>query len=84
MFKLTKQPFSTSRIVELNIQLGAELPDVNKGSYCFTDGVGAAGIEVMREAAKALGHRKGINATPSAIQFRLGQVLANSTWPCSN
>ena len=66
------QPFSTSRIVNVDINLGPELEDVNRNGHCFTDGVAVAGREVMREAAKALGSTTGINATPSAIQFRLG------------
>lgn len=66
------QPFSTSRIVNIEIQLGKPLADVKRNGYCFTDGVGVAGREVMRMAAAALGTTKGINALPSAIQFRLG------------
>lgn len=66
------QPFSTSRIVKINIVLGPELPDVKRNGYCFTDGVGVAGLAVLIEAAIALGVLKGLNATPSAIQFRLG------------
>lgn len=54
--------------------MGPLLQDIKRGGYCFTDGVGAAGKEVMHEAAKALGHNQGINATPSAIQIRLGWV----------
>lgn len=72
------QPFSTSRIVNLEVTLGPSLPDVEvkgpKGTYCFTDGCGVAGDEVMKEAARALGIKKGIDLFPSAIQFRLGSV----------
>ena len=67
------QPFSTSRIVELDISVRKpDMPDVERNGYCFTDGVGVAGPEVMMMAAKALGTTQGLNATPSAIQFRLG------------
>ncbi|WWC90607.1 uncharacterized protein L201_005543 [Kwoniella dendrophila CBS 6074] len=75
-------PFSTSRIVDMKIKLGVQLPDVKRNGRTFTDGVAVAGQEVLRQAAFALGERKGINATPSAIQFRLGGakgVLAH--WP---
>jgi RNA-dependent RNA polymerase len=70
--ELIVKPFSTSRIVDLNIHMGPKLQDVERNGYCFTDGVGVAGTEVMREAARALGYTRGINGTPSAIQFRLG------------
>jgi RNA-dependent RNA polymerase len=72
----SSQPFSTSRIVNIDIRLKAELPDINRNGYCFTDGVAVAGREVMRQAARALGSTRGINAAPSAIQFRLGSVEA--------
>ncbi|ORX38450.1 RNA dependent RNA polymerase-domain-containing protein [Kockovaella imperatae] len=65
-------PFSTSRIVDLKITIGRNLADVERGKYCFTDGVGVAGRALMKEAAKALGTKTGINAQPSAIQVRLG------------
>ncbi|WRT68501.1 uncharacterized protein IL334_005477 [Kwoniella shivajii] len=65
-------PFSTSRIVDLKITLGAQLPDVERNGRTFTDGVAVAGIDVLRQAAYALGEKKGLNASPSAIQFRLG------------
>lgn len=58
--------------MDLNIKLGPRLEDVEKGQYCFTDGVGVAGAEVMREAAKALGYTRSLHSKPSAIQFRLG------------
>ena len=70
--KLISQPFSTSRIVNLDVTLGPEIPDIERNGSCFTDGVGLGGSEVMREAARALGFLRGINSTPSAIQFRLG------------
>jgi len=72
LYKLISQPFSTSRIVDMKIDLGPPLHDVKRTTYCFTDGVAVAGIEVMRQAARALGTTRGINASPSAIQFRLG------------
>lgn len=52
--------------------MGPRLSDVERNGYTFTDGVGIAGVEVMKEAARALGVKAGINATPSVIQFRLG------------
>ncbi|WWD19157.1 hypothetical protein CI109_103615 [Kwoniella shandongensis] len=75
-------PFSTSRIVEMKIVMGSKLPDVERNGFTFTDGVAVAGKEVLRQAALALGEKRGINLTPSAIQFRLGGakgVLAD--WP---
>ncbi|RXK35060.1 hypothetical protein M231_07680 [Tremella mesenterica] len=75
-------PFSTSRIVEINVDIGLQIPDVERNGHCFTDGVGLAGFEVMREAARALGFREGINSTPSAIQFRLGGAKGMlAFWP---
>ncbi|WVQ80183.1 hypothetical protein IAT38_002288 [Cryptococcus sp. DSM 104549] len=65
-------PFSTSRIVEMKIELGPRLPDVERNGRTFTDGVAVAGKEVLKQAALALGEKKGLNLTPSAIQFRLG------------
>ena len=58
--------------------MGAQVPDIERNGYTFTDGVGFAGRAVLAEAAKALGHTKGINSKPSAIQFRLGYVDAVS------
>ncbi|WVW85521.1 hypothetical protein I302_107559 [Kwoniella bestiolae CBS 10118] len=75
-------PFSTSRIVDMNIKVGVQLPDIERNGRTFTDGVAVAGLEVLRQAAAALGQQKGLNASPSAIQFRLGGakgVLAY--WP---
>nr|XP_019011562.1 RNA-dependent RNA polymerase 1 [Kwoniella pini CBS 10737]OCF50343.1 RNA-dependent RNA polymerase 1 [Kwoniella pini CBS 10737] len=75
-------PFSTSRIVDMKITLGQELKDIQRNGRTFTDGVAMAGLEVLQNAAFALGERKGLNASPSAIQFRLGGakgVLAH--WP---
>ncbi|KAK4685416.1 RNA-dependent RNA polymerase, partial [Tremellales sp. Uapishka_1] len=65
-------PFSTSRIVDLRIRIGPQLPDVERNGNTFTDGCAVAGSEIMRLAAKALGTDVGVNAAPSAIQFRLG------------
>ncbi|OCF75911.1 RNA-dependent RNA polymerase 1 [Kwoniella mangroviensis CBS 8886] len=75
-------PFSTSRIVDINIKAGKELPDIKRNGRTFTDGVAVAGQDVLIQAALALGEHKGLNAKPSAIQFRLGGakgVLAY--WP---
>jgi RNA-dependent RNA polymerase len=72
---LTGQPFSTSRIVDIDATLGPTEPDIERNGYCFTDGVGFAGRAVLAEAARALGHHRGINSQPSAIQFRLGQAV---------
>ncbi|KAK6910761.1 hypothetical protein I203_104793 [Kwoniella mangroviensis CBS 8507] len=75
-------PFSTSRIVDINIKVGKELPDIKRNGRTFTDGVAVAGQDVLIQAALALGEHKGLNAKPSAIQFRLGGakgVLAY--WP---
>ncbi|ORY35716.1 RNA dependent RNA polymerase-domain-containing protein [Naematelia encephala] len=75
-------PFSTSRIVQLDIKLGREINDVERNEHCFTDGVAVAGIEIMKEAARTLGATKGLNSTPSAIQFRLGGAKGVLTcWP---
>jgi RNA-dependent RNA polymerase len=52
--------------------MGPQMPDIERNNFCFTDGVGFAGRAVLAEAARALGHEKGINSQPSAIQFRLG------------
>jgi len=71
---ILSKPFSTSRIVDLKIVVGPELPDVERNGHLFTDGCAVAGSEVMREAARALGTTRGIDANPSAIQFRLGCV----------
>ncbi|AFR96691.2 RNA-dependent RNA polymerase 1 [Cryptococcus neoformans C23] len=65
-------PFSTSRIVNMKINIGEELPDIERNGRCFTDGCGIAGREVLNQAALALNEKVGINAQPSAIQFRLG------------
>jgi RNA-dependent RNA polymerase len=54
--------------------MGPKMPDIERNGYTFTDGVGFAGRAVMAEAARALGHHKGLNSQPSAIQFRLGYV----------
>ena len=62
-------------MVNIEIQRGPDLADIKRNGRCFTDGVAAAGSEVMREAARALGSTRGINATPSAIQFRMGSVI---------
>ncbi|WVR09517.1 hypothetical protein IAU60_006585 [Kwoniella sp. DSM 27419] len=75
-------PFSTSRIVDLKITIGRQLADVERNGRIFTDGVAMAGGDVLKQAALALGEKQGLNATPSAIQFRLGGakgVLAD--WP---
>lgn len=72
--KLRVQPFSTSRSVKIDLQMGPQVPDIERNGYCFTDGVGFAGRAVLAEAAKALGYTWGINSRPSAIQFRLGYV----------
>ena len=56
----------------MKIDIGPLMKDVERNGFTFTDGVGAAGQGVMRQAALALGHNKGLNATPTAIQFRLG------------
>jgi RNA-dependent RNA polymerase len=48
------------------------MPDVKRNGYTFTDGVGFAGRAVLAEAARALGHSRGLMSQPSAIQFRLG------------
>ncbi|WWC93489.1 hypothetical protein V866_000324 [Kwoniella sp. B9012] len=75
-------PFSTSRNVDINIKIGNELPDIKRNGRTFTDGVAVAGQDVLIQAALALGEQKGLNAKPSAIQFRLGGakgVLAY--WP---
>ncbi|WVF67576.1 hypothetical protein IAT40_002334 [Kwoniella sp. CBS 6097] len=75
-------PFSTTRSVDMNITIGPQLRDVERNGRTFTDGVAMAGSDVLRQAAYALGERRGLNATPSAIQFRLGGakgVLAD--WP---
>ncbi|KAL1413347.1 hypothetical protein Q8F55_001106 [Vanrija albida] len=55
-----------------DIVLGDEYPDIERNGHCFTDGCSIAGREVMRKAAAALGDKRGVNSTPSAIQFRLG------------
>jgi RNA-dependent RNA polymerase len=54
--------------------MGPEMPDVVRNGFTFTDGVGFAGRAVLAEAARALGHSRGILSQPSAIQFRLGYV----------
>ncbi|KAK8854698.1 hypothetical protein IAR55_003437 [Kwoniella newhampshirensis] len=75
-------PFSTSRIVDMEVAIGKQIPDIERNGYTFTDGVAVAGKEVLKQAALALGEKKGLNSTPSAIQFRLGGakgVLAD--WP---
>ncbi|ODN90833.1 RNA-dependent RNA polymerase 1 [Cryptococcus wingfieldii CBS 7118] len=75
-------PFSTSRIVNMKINIAGELPDIKRNGRIFTDGVGIAGKLVLHQAALALGERQGLNSNPSTIQFRLGGakgVLAN--WP---
>ncbi|WWC63397.1 uncharacterized protein I303_105997 [Kwoniella dejecticola CBS 10117] len=75
-------PFSTSRIVDMKITLGPRMKDIQRNGRTFTDGVAVAGQDVLRKAAFALGEKKGLNASPSAIQFRLGGakgVLAH--WP---
>ncbi|MGG6496762.1 UNVERIFIED_CONTAM: RNA-dependent RNA polymerase, partial [Bacteroidetes bacterium 56_B9] len=59
--QLTTQPFSTSRIVNLNIIVGDEIPDVERNGHCFTDGCAIAGEEVLKQAALAL-NAKGLNA----------------------
>lgn len=56
----------------MNIVIGKEMRDIERNGFTFTDGVGAAGLGVMKQAALALGHNRGLNATPTAIQFRLG------------
>ncbi|OCF31540.1 RNA-dependent RNA polymerase 1 [Kwoniella heveanensis BCC8398] len=75
-------PFSTTRSVDMKITIGPQLKDVERNGRTFTDGVAMAGSDVLRQAAFALGEKRGLNATPSAIQFRLGGakgVLAD--WP---
>jgi RNA-dependent RNA polymerase len=64
-------PFSTSREVDLRIQIGKR-EDIEKDGHCFTDGSSVAGTEVMWKAAEALKPNKTIRSRPSAIQFRLG------------
>ena len=58
--------------------MGPEMPDVERNGFTFTDGVGFAGRAVLAEAARALGHTRGLLSQPSAIQFRLG-LVATST-----
>ncbi|WVN86300.1 uncharacterized protein L203_101463 [Cryptococcus depauperatus CBS 7841] len=65
-------PFSTSRIVNIKINVGEEMPDIMRNERCFTDGCGVAGRQVLNQAALALNENMGINTKPSAIQFRLG------------
>jgi RNA-dependent RNA polymerase len=54
------------------------MPDVERNGYTFTDGVGFAGRAVLAEAARALGHSRGLMSQPSAIQFRLGYAAFRS------
>jgi len=63
-------PFSATRSVAFRPQV-TRCKDIERLGQCFTDGCSVAGAGVMREAAAAL-NAKGINKTPSAIQFRLG------------
>lgn len=56
----------------MKINIGEELPDIERNGRCFTDGCGIAGREVLNQAALALNEKVGINSQPSAIQFRLG------------
>lgn len=61
--------------------MGPPMPDVVRNGYTFTDGVGFAGRAVLAEAARALGHTRGLMSQPSAIQFRLGYVASSPTIP---
>ncbi|RSH88373.1 uncharacterized protein EHS24_000913 [Apiotrichum porosum] len=74
-------PFSGSRAVDIKISLG-RIPDIERDKECFTDGCSMAGTQVMAQSAQALGITCGLDANPSAIQFRLGGAKGVlSCWP---
>lgn len=66
------QAFTTTRVVETRATRGPDLPDIKVGQYCFTDGCGVIHSTLANAAADVMVYRKGADATPSALQVRIG------------
>lgn len=65
------QCFSTTRAINgLSAPTLITIPDIEKGEYCFTDGVGKISPFLAQMICSELGIRS--TTTPSAFQFRLG------------
>ncbi|TGO45555.1 hypothetical protein BOTNAR_0657g00020 [Botryotinia narcissicola] len=65
------QCFSTTRAIKgLSAPDIVKIPDIERGRYCFTDGVGKISPYLAQMIAAELKLR--INSAPSAFQFRLG------------
>ncbi|OLL21681.1 RNA-dependent RNA polymerase 1 [Neolecta irregularis DAH-3] len=62
------QCFSTTMDVITDFDIH-EIPDIKRGSSCFTDGIGKISKEVAKEAAKVI--HMSYHSEPSAYQFRL-------------
>lgn len=61
------QGFSnSSKTVQLESDQVIEIPDVEKGPYCFSDGVGRIASDLADQVAEALG----LDHTPSGFQIR--------------
>jgi RNA-dependent RNA polymerase len=75
------QCFSTTRAIHgLSAPEIIKIPDIERGEYCFTDGVGKISSFLAQMITAELGLR--VNTAPSVFQFRLGGckgVLA--VWP---
>ncbi|TGO89141.1 hypothetical protein BPOR_0123g00120 [Botrytis porri] len=65
------QCFSTTRAIRgLSAPDIVKIPDIERGRYCFTDGVGKISPYLAQMIASELKLR--VNSAPSAFQFRLG------------
>lgn len=65
------QCFSTTTAsVEIRDREWHHIPDVERGGFCFSDGVGTISAELMKEVADALD----LCSVPSALQIRFGGV----------
>jgi RNA-dependent RNA polymerase len=65
------QCFSTTRAMRVSVKI-VKIPDIERNSYCFTDGVGKLSPFLAQMAAQELGLANAFDDPPSLYQFRLG------------
>jgi RNA-dependent RNA polymerase len=65
------QCFSTTRAMRVTVKI-VKIPDVERNTYCFTDGVGKLSFFLAQMAAQELGLPNAFDDPPSLFQFRLG------------
>lgn len=68
------QAFTTTRVIEAEAGRGPDLPDIKVGQYYFTDGCGVIHSTLAKAAAEVMGYSKGADASPAALQVRIGGV----------